>query len=77
MATHCYLHFPISPKLLSCNHSNHAAVVIGFVRSNTSVTVEEGSPPQTVYIDVKPEGLPLDAFDNVPINIRTTMGKVQ
>ena len=52
------------------------AAVVGFVDSNTSVTVIEGNPPQAVYIEVKQEGLMLDAFDIVPVNIQTTLGKV-
>ena len=52
------------------------AVVIGFADSNMSVAVIEGNPPQTVYIGVNQEGLALDTFDTIPINIQTTFGKV-
>lgn len=50
------------------------AAVIGFVDSNTSVTVVEGGPSQTVCLFVRPEGLGLDAFDQVPIDIMTDIG---
>ena len=48
------------------------AVVIGFSDSNTSVTFVEGGPSQIICADVKPEGLELDPFDSVPLNIGLT-----
>ena len=53
-----------------------SAAVIGFVDSNTSLTLIEGGTPQTVCFYVRPEGLELDLFDSVYINIRTEMGKI-
>ena len=33
------------------------------------MTIIEGSPAQIICLEVKPEGLPLDPFDLVEINI--------
>ena len=50
------------------------AIVIGFSDSNSSVTVMEGGPAQVVCVDIKPQGLPLDPFDFVPLNLQTGIG---
>ena len=47
----------------------YTAVVIGFSNDNSSVTIIEGDPPQTICLEVKEQGLRLDPFDRVPINI--------
>ena len=52
------------------------AVVIGFSDSNSSVILVEGGAAQTICIDVKPYGLPLDPFDQVPLIIQTDIGAV-
>ena len=52
------------------------AVVIGFSDSNSSVILVEGGSAQTICIDVKPYGLPLDPFDQVPLIIQTDIGAV-
>ena len=33
------------------------------------MTMIEGDPPQTIYLEVEEQGLRLDPFDIVPINI--------
>ena len=43
--------------------------MLGFSNDNSSVTVNEGGPAQTICVDVKPEGLPLDPFDRVTLNL--------
>ena len=47
---------------------------MGFSADNSSITLSEGGPAQTVCVDVKPEGLSLDPFDRVPINLRVDPG---
>ena len=51
-------------------HTHIPAVVIGFSNDNSSVTTTEGDSAQTICLEVKPEGLRLDPFDTVPLNIR-------
>ena len=53
----------------TCLHVLNAAVVIGFSNDNSSVTIIEGDPAQTICLQVKEEGLMLDPFDTVQINI--------
>ena len=53
-----------------CTHTCHTAVVIGFSNDNSSVIITEGDPAQTICLEVKAEGLRLDPFDTVPLNIR-------
>ena len=43
--------------------------MIGFSNDNSSVTIIEGDPAQTVCLEVKEQGLRLDPFDMVQINI--------
>ena len=45
--------------------------MLGFSDDNSSVTVNEGGPAKTICVDVKQEGLPLDPFDRVTLNLRT------
>ena len=47
----------------------YAAVVIGFSNDNSSVTIVEGDPAQTICLEVKEEGLMLDPFDAFVINV--------
>ena len=47
------------------------AVLLGFVDSNSSVILTEGGINQAICVDIKPEGLPLDPFDYIPLTIRT------
>ena len=55
----------------------HAAVVIGFSDSNSSVEFIEGGPSQVICADVKSEGLELDPFDSVPLSVMITgLGKL-
>ena len=60
----------------SHNFTMTPAVVIGFSDSNSSVILVEGGPTQTVCVDVKPFGLPVDPFDQVPLIIQTDRGAV-
>ena len=50
-------------------HTYHTAVVIGFSNDNSSVAITEAGPSQTICLEVKEEGLALDPFDIVPLNI--------
>ena len=44
--------------------------MIGFSNDNSSVTIVEGDPAQTICLQVKEEGLMLDPFDTVVINVK-------
>ena len=49
----------------------YTAVLLGFIDTNSSVILTEGGENQKVCVDIKPEGLPLDPFDYIPLTIRT------
>ena len=49
------------------------AVVIGFKNSFEAVTEGEMT---SVCAEVKPEGLMLDPFDEIPLSIRTNQGMI-
>ena len=48
--------------------------MIGFSNDNSSVVITERGPSQTICLEVKEEGLALETFDNVPLNIEIDSG---
>ena len=44
-------------------------MIIGFVDANRSLTIREGGPVMSVCADTKPEGLPVDNFDFITVDI--------
>ena len=76
-----YIYIVYTTQLLHIFQPSHnftmtPAVVIGFSDSNSSVILLEGGPTQTVCVDVKRYGLPIDPFDQVPLIIQTDRGAV-